>query len=194
MSGPLAVVTRRTISRSLTSEYSMPSTLYLLALAVFVMGTSEFMLAGLLTSAFAVGMVVGAPAVRHDDRHGRRCSRRGAARRRGGMAGDLLGDRTAVRSLGHRNPPRGHGYAGQSRCRHRFAEASNRTRAAGLTAARPRGDVTRRGRRVSDARSHFRAGRGRCRRAVRRPTARPVRTRPNRGHVRRSSWISPSGS
>ncbi|GAA1163125.1 MFS transporter [Microbacterium oxydans] len=56
----------------------MPSALYLLALAVFVMGTSEFMLAGLLpaiaadldvsvgtagllTSAFAVGMVVGAP-------------------------------------------------------------------------------------------------------------------------------------
>ncbi|GAA5055694.1 Cmx/CmrA family chloramphenicol efflux MFS transporter [Nocardia callitridis] len=56
----------------------MPFALYLLALAVFVMGTSEFMLAGLLpsiatdldvtlgtagllTSAFAVGMVVGAP-------------------------------------------------------------------------------------------------------------------------------------
>ena len=56
----------------------MPFPLYLLALAVFVMGTSEFMLAGLipaaaadldvtigvaglLTSAFAVGMVVGAP-------------------------------------------------------------------------------------------------------------------------------------
>lgn len=56
----------------------MPFTLFLLALAVFVMGTSEFMLAGLLpaiaadldvsigeagllTSAFAVGMVVGAP-------------------------------------------------------------------------------------------------------------------------------------
>lgn len=56
----------------------MPSALYLLALAVFAMGTSEFMLAGLLpaiaadvgvtlgttgllTSAFAVGMVVGAP-------------------------------------------------------------------------------------------------------------------------------------
>ncbi|WP_280500385.1 Cmx/CmrA family chloramphenicol efflux MFS transporter [Nocardia farcinica] len=56
----------------------MPPTLYLLALAVFAMGTSEFMLAGLLpaiaadlgvplgaagmaTSAFAVGMVVGAP-------------------------------------------------------------------------------------------------------------------------------------
>ncbi|WP_265521136.1 Cmx/CmrA family chloramphenicol efflux MFS transporter [Oerskovia flava] len=58
----------------------MPSVLYLLALAVFVMGTSEFMLAGLvpdiaadldvsvgtaglLTSAFAIGMVVGAPAM-----------------------------------------------------------------------------------------------------------------------------------
>lgn len=57
----------------------MPSSLYFLALAVFAMGTSEFMLAGLvpdiaadlnvsvgsagtLTSAFAVGMVVGAPA------------------------------------------------------------------------------------------------------------------------------------
>ncbi|MGW5383860.1 Cmx/CmrA family chloramphenicol efflux MFS transporter [Nocardia sp. NPDC003963] len=56
----------------------MPFALYLLALAVFAMGTSEFMLAGLvpdiaadlgvglgatglLTSAFAVGMVVGAP-------------------------------------------------------------------------------------------------------------------------------------
>ncbi len=56
----------------------MPFSLYLLALAVFVMGTSEFMLAGLLpaiasdldvsvgtagllTSAFAVGMVIGAP-------------------------------------------------------------------------------------------------------------------------------------
>lgn len=56
----------------------MPLALYLLALAVFAMGTSEFMLAGLvpdiatnfgvsvgaagfLTSAFAVGMVVGAP-------------------------------------------------------------------------------------------------------------------------------------
>ncbi|MFC9594090.1 Cmx/CmrA family chloramphenicol efflux MFS transporter [Streptomyces sp. NPDC056944] len=56
----------------------MPLPLYLLALAVFAMGTSEFMLAGLLpdiahalgvpvgtagllTSAFAVGMVVGAP-------------------------------------------------------------------------------------------------------------------------------------
>ncbi|WOC13714.1 Cmx/CmrA family chloramphenicol efflux MFS transporter [Gordonia sp. MP11Mi] len=56
----------------------MPFALYLLALAVFVMGTSEFMLAGLLpaiatdlgiavgtagllTSAFAIGMVVGAP-------------------------------------------------------------------------------------------------------------------------------------
>ncbi|KAB1867490.1 Cmx/CmrA family chloramphenicol efflux MFS transporter [Microbacterium algeriense] len=58
----------------------MPHTLYLLALAVFVMGTSEFMLAGLLpaisaeldvtlgaagllTSALAVGMIVGAPAM-----------------------------------------------------------------------------------------------------------------------------------
>lgn len=58
----------------------MPHTPYLLALAVFVMGTSEFMLAGLLpaisaeldvtlgaagllTSAFAVGMIVGAPAM-----------------------------------------------------------------------------------------------------------------------------------
>jgi len=56
----------------------MPLTLFLLALVVFAMGTSEFMLAGLLpgiaadlhvslgtagllTSAFAVGMVVGAP-------------------------------------------------------------------------------------------------------------------------------------
>ena len=56
----------------------MPLSLYLLALAVFAMGTSEFMLAGLvpdiatsldvsvgaaglLTSAFAVGMVIGAP-------------------------------------------------------------------------------------------------------------------------------------
>ena len=56
----------------------MPAVLYLLALAVFAMGTSEFMLAGLLpdiaatldvslgtagllTSAFAAGMVVGAP-------------------------------------------------------------------------------------------------------------------------------------
>ncbi|MBV2156505.1 Cmx/CmrA family chloramphenicol efflux MFS transporter [Kitasatospora sp. SUK 42] len=56
----------------------MPVPLYLLALAVFAMGTSEFMLAGLLpglaaelgvplgtagtlTSAFALGMVVGAP-------------------------------------------------------------------------------------------------------------------------------------
>lgn len=55
----------------------MPLALYLLAMAVFAMGTSEFMLAGLvpdiavslgvtvgaaglLTSAFAVGMVVGA--------------------------------------------------------------------------------------------------------------------------------------
>ncbi|MFE3999795.1 Cmx/CmrA family chloramphenicol efflux MFS transporter [Nocardioides sp. YIM B13467] len=56
----------------------MPFALYMLALAVFVMGTSEFMLAGLLpaiatdldvtvgtagllTSAFAIGMVIGAP-------------------------------------------------------------------------------------------------------------------------------------
>lgn len=56
----------------------MPFALYILALAIFVMGTSEFMLAGLLpaiaaeidvsvgtggllTSAFAVGMVIGAP-------------------------------------------------------------------------------------------------------------------------------------
>ncbi|MER5308584.1 Cmx/CmrA family chloramphenicol efflux MFS transporter [Streptomyces sp. NPDC002773] len=68
----------------------MPLPLYLLALAVFAMGTSEFMLAGLLpdishdlgvsvgaagalTSAFAVGMVVGAPltAVLARDRAGR---------------------------------------------------------------------------------------------------------------------------
>lgn len=58
----------------------MPFALYALALAVFVMGTSEFMLAGLvpaisteldvpvatvglLTSAFAVGMVIGAPTM-----------------------------------------------------------------------------------------------------------------------------------
>lgn len=58
----------------------LPLALHLLALAVFAMGTSEFMLAGLvppiaadlgvsvgaaglLTSAFAVGMVVGAPAM-----------------------------------------------------------------------------------------------------------------------------------
>ncbi|GHH94119.1 Cmx/CmrA family chloramphenicol efflux MFS transporter [Streptomyces capillispiralis] len=58
----------------------MPFPLYLLALAVFAMGTSEFMLAGLLpaiaadldvtvgtagtlTSAYAVGMIVGAPLV-----------------------------------------------------------------------------------------------------------------------------------
>jgi len=58
----------------------MPLPVYLLALAVFAMGTSEFMLAGLLpdlaadlgvpvatagllTSAFAVGMVVGAPLI-----------------------------------------------------------------------------------------------------------------------------------
>ncbi|MEW1695259.1 Cmx/CmrA family chloramphenicol efflux MFS transporter [Streptomyces sp. NPDC091278] len=68
----------------------MPFPLYLLALAVFAMGTSEFMLAGLLpdiardldvsigtagalTSAFAVGMVVGAPpaAALARDRSGR---------------------------------------------------------------------------------------------------------------------------
>lgn len=58
----------------------MPLALYLLALAVFAMGTSEFMLAGLvphiaadldvpvgtaglLTSAFAAGMVIGAPVM-----------------------------------------------------------------------------------------------------------------------------------
>lgn len=58
----------------------MPFPLYMLALAVFVMGTSEFMLAGLLpaiateldvsigtagllTSAFAVGMIIGAPVM-----------------------------------------------------------------------------------------------------------------------------------
>ncbi len=58
----------------------MPLPLYLLALAVFAMGTSEFMLAGLLpdialdlgvtvgtagslTSAYAIGMIVGAPLV-----------------------------------------------------------------------------------------------------------------------------------
>ncbi|MZF89570.1 Cmx/CmrA family chloramphenicol efflux MFS transporter [Streptomyces sp. SID5643] len=58
----------------------MPLPLYLLALAAFAMGTSEFMLAGLLpdiasdfdvtvgtagvlTSAFAIGMIVGAPLV-----------------------------------------------------------------------------------------------------------------------------------
>ncbi|MER5947295.1 Cmx/CmrA family chloramphenicol efflux MFS transporter [Streptomyces sp. NPDC001904] len=58
----------------------MPLTLYLLALAVFAQGTSEFMLSGLvpgiaqdlgvsvpaagsLTSAFAAGMIVGAPAM-----------------------------------------------------------------------------------------------------------------------------------
>ncbi|GGJ41196.1 hypothetical protein GCM10010052_42870 [Paenarthrobacter histidinolovorans] len=58
----------------------MPFALYMLALAVFVMGTSEFMLAGLLpaiateldvpigtagllTSAFAAGMVIGAPVM-----------------------------------------------------------------------------------------------------------------------------------
>ena len=64
----------------------MPLFLYLLAVAVFTMGTSEFMLAGLLpdiaddlgvsmatagllTSAFAVGMVVGAPALAALARH-----------------------------------------------------------------------------------------------------------------------------
>ena len=64
----------------------MPFSLYMLALAVFVMGTSEFMLAGLLpaiatdldvavgtagllTSAFAVGMVVGAPVMAASARH-----------------------------------------------------------------------------------------------------------------------------
>lgn len=58
----------------------MPFVLYLLAMVVFAMGTSEFMLsglvpdisayfgvsvgtAGLLTSAFAIGMVIGAPAM-----------------------------------------------------------------------------------------------------------------------------------
>lgn len=58
----------------------MPLSLYILALAVFVMGTSEFMLAGLLpaiaveldvsvgtagllSSAYAVGMVIGAPTM-----------------------------------------------------------------------------------------------------------------------------------
>jgi MFS transporter, DHA1 family, chloramphenicol resistance protein len=58
----------------------MPLALYLLALAVFAMGTSEFMLAGLvpdiavslgvpvgaaglLTSAYAIGMVIGAPGM-----------------------------------------------------------------------------------------------------------------------------------
>ncbi|WP_148239398.1 Cmx/CmrA family chloramphenicol efflux MFS transporter [Ruania zhangjianzhongii] len=58
----------------------MPFALYMLALAVFVMGTSEFMLAGLLpaiaadldvsvgtacllTTAFAIGMVIGAPVM-----------------------------------------------------------------------------------------------------------------------------------
>lgn len=64
----------------------MPLTLYVLALAVFAMGTSEFMLAGLvpdiaatfdvstgtaglLTSAFAVGMIVGAPTMAAFARH-----------------------------------------------------------------------------------------------------------------------------
>lgn len=58
----------------------MPFPLYLLALALFAMGTSEFMLAGLLpdiasglgvtvgtagtlTSAYAIGMIVGAPLI-----------------------------------------------------------------------------------------------------------------------------------
>jgi DHA1 family chloramphenicol resistance protein-like MFS transporter len=74
----LAAVPRRAFRTSRTSEHPMPLPLYLLAVAVFAMGTSEFMLAGLvpdiaislavplasaglLTSAFAVGMVVGAP-------------------------------------------------------------------------------------------------------------------------------------
>ncbi|MFD5467241.1 Cmx/CmrA family chloramphenicol efflux MFS transporter [Kitasatospora sp. NPDC127059] len=64
----------------------MPFPLYLLALAVFTMGTSEFMLAGLLpaiasdlgvtvgtagalTSAFAAGMIVGAPLMAGLARH-----------------------------------------------------------------------------------------------------------------------------
>jgi len=64
----------------------MPFALFMLALAVFVMGTSEFMLAGLLpaiatdvdvsvgtagllTSAFAVGMVIGAPMMAAFARH-----------------------------------------------------------------------------------------------------------------------------
>lgn len=64
----------------------MPFPLYLLALAVFAMGTSEFMLAGLLpdialdlgvgvgaagalTSAFAVGMIIGAPLMAALARH-----------------------------------------------------------------------------------------------------------------------------
>jgi DHA1 family chloramphenicol resistance protein-like MFS transporter len=64
----------------------MPLPLYLLALAVFAMGTSEFMLAGLLpdiasdldvtvgtagllTSAFAIGMIVGAPLMAGLARH-----------------------------------------------------------------------------------------------------------------------------
>ncbi|WP_055689131.1 MFS transporter [Streptomyces prasinus] len=69
----------------------MPLPLYLLALAVFAMGTSEFMLAGLLpdissefdvtvgtagvlTSAFAVGMIGGAPLVAALARNWPRCS------------------------------------------------------------------------------------------------------------------------
>jgi MFS transporter, DHA1 family, chloramphenicol resistance protein len=76
--GALAAVTRDLLFVSLTSEFLMPLPLYLLAVAVFAMGTSEFMLAGLvpdiatsldvpvgaaglLTSAFAVGMIIGAP-------------------------------------------------------------------------------------------------------------------------------------
>ncbi|MFI1287792.1 Cmx/CmrA family chloramphenicol efflux MFS transporter [Streptomyces sp. NPDC020792] len=69
----------------------MPLPLYLLAMAVFAMGTSEFMLAGLLpdiasdldvtvgtagvlTSAFAIGMIVGAPIVAALARNWRRRS------------------------------------------------------------------------------------------------------------------------
>ncbi|GED88456.1 Cmx/CmrA family chloramphenicol efflux MFS transporter [Streptomyces sp. 6-11-2] len=69
----------------------MPFPLYLLAMAVFAMGTSEFMLAGLLpdiasdldvtvgtagvlTSAFAIGMIVGAPFVAALARNWRRRS------------------------------------------------------------------------------------------------------------------------
>ncbi|MFE9312244.1 Cmx/CmrA family chloramphenicol efflux MFS transporter [Streptomyces sp. NPDC006706] len=69
----------------------MPFPLYLLAMAVFAMGTSEFMLAGLLpdiasdldvtvgtagvlTSAFAIGMIVGAPIVAALARNWRRRS------------------------------------------------------------------------------------------------------------------------
>ena len=39
----------------------MPLAVYILGLSVFALGTSEFMLSGLLISAFAIGMVVGAP-------------------------------------------------------------------------------------------------------------------------------------